>query len=106
MKNKEKLNALKERIETLRKDFRALNDEELEQVVGGGTTVILDPKISFKVATNDNSTSFGGNVLPSEDTAKDGSCGSYVILKYGKCLQKSSSTVVGIADPCVGCKYA
>ena len=86
--------------------YTELNEEQLEQVTGGATTVILDPKISIKISGNDNSTSFGGNVLPSEDTAKDGSCGSYVILKYGKCLQKSSSTVVGIADPCVGCKYA
>ena len=84
----------------------ALTEEELEQVTGGATTVILDPKISINISGNDNSTSFGGNVLPSEDTAKDGSCGSYVILKYGKCLQKSSSTLVGMADPCVGCKYA
>ena len=106
MKSKEELNALKEEVETLNKKLAELSDEELAQVTGGATTVILDPKISIKISGNDNSTSFGGNVLPSEDTAKDGSCGSYVILKYGKCLQKSSSTVVGIADPCVGCKYA
>ena len=106
MKTKGELNALKERILTVSEELRPLSDDELEQVIGGTTTVILDPKISIKISGNDNSTSFGGNVLPSEDTAKDGSCGSYVILKYGKCLQKSSSSVVGIADPCNGCKYA
>ena len=35
MKSKEELNALKERIETLSKELRALSDEELEYVTGG-----------------------------------------------------------------------
>ena len=35
MKTKEELNALKERIETLSKELRALSDEELEYVTGG-----------------------------------------------------------------------
>ena len=37
MKTKEELNALKERIETLSKELRALSDEELEYVTGGVT---------------------------------------------------------------------
>ena len=106
MKTKEELNALKKRILTVSKELRALSDNELEQVIGGANPVNIDPKISIKISGKDNSAFFGGNVLPSEDTANDGNCGSYVILKYGKCLQKSSSTVVGIADPCVCCKYA
>ena len=40
MKTKEELNALKERIETLSKELRALSDEELEYVTGGvGVTI-------------------------------------------------------------------
>ena len=35
MKTKEELNALKERIETVSKELRALSDEELEYVTGG-----------------------------------------------------------------------
>ena len=35
MKSKEELNALKERIETVSKELRALSDEELEYVIGG-----------------------------------------------------------------------
>ena len=35
MKSKEELNALKERIETVSKELRALSDEELEYVTGG-----------------------------------------------------------------------
>ena len=34
MKTKEELNALKERIETVSKELRALSDEELEYVTG------------------------------------------------------------------------
>ena len=35
MKTKEELNALKERIETVSKELRALTEEELAQVTGG-----------------------------------------------------------------------
>ena len=35
MKTEEKLNALKERIETVSKELRALSNEELEYVTGG-----------------------------------------------------------------------
>ena len=35
MKTQEELNALKEKIQTVSKELRALTEEELEQVVGG-----------------------------------------------------------------------
>ena len=43
MKTKEELNALKERIETVSKELRALSDEELEYVTGGG--VVMNEKL-------------------------------------------------------------
>ena len=45
MKTKEELNALKERIETLSKELRALSDEELEYVTGGVTPPVILQKI-------------------------------------------------------------
>ena len=65
MKTKEELNALKERIETVSKELRALSDEELEYVTGGvgvmneklyifnitcahNITDTLDPRISIE----------------------------------------------------------
>ena len=40
MKTKEELNALKEEVETVRRKLAELTEEELEQVVGGGSATL------------------------------------------------------------------
>ena len=55
MKTKEELNALKEEVETLNKKLAELNEEELEQVNGGGvdwqhfSDKFLDAFVSGKI---------------------------------------------------------
>ena len=44
MKTKEELNALKKEVETLNKKLAELNEEELEQVVGGLGNHETEPK--------------------------------------------------------------
>ena len=51
MKSKEELNALKERIETLSKELRALSDEELEYVTGG--VGVMNEKLYIVNITSD-----------------------------------------------------
>ena len=51
MKTKEELNALKERIETVKKKLADLNEDELAQIAGGGDgwhlSVIKCPKCGW-----------------------------------------------------------
>ena len=54
MKTKEELNALKERIETVSKELRALSDEELEYVTGG--VGVMNEKLYMGNISYDNST--------------------------------------------------
>ena len=47
MKTKEELNALKEEVETLNKKLAELNEEELAQVSGGGSTYAIGRRIKL-----------------------------------------------------------
>ena len=62
---------------------RALSDEELVQVVGGGGRASEASSVS------------------------DGNCGHNVALLRGKCTCKTNDqSAIGLTDICIGCKYA
>ena len=59
MKRKEKLNALKEEVETVSKKLHELSEEELAQVSGGARgikTPIIDPTVINPTSTPDRIT--------------------------------------------------